>query len=155
MKRFAYTILLTPDNNHFAALLNLERADLIQKHPLSTTSYPVYVADRVLVSKSYLMELRVLFGAGYDTLDPFQKEILGVVYRFDHYSKAGVVSAKQASFSLWFQAVHPGDDIKEFDTFYRKARYAFNKLEKGGFVLKKFGTRGYLLNKDFLATHLV
>lgn len=154
-EQIRYTILLTPDNNHFSALLDLERAGLIQRHSMSTTLYPVYVVDRVLVSKSYVTELRALFGAGFDTLAPFQKEILGVVYRFDHYSKTGVVSAKQASFSLWFQAGHPGDDIKEFDTFYRKTRYAFNKLEKGGFVRQNAGTRGYLLNKDFLATHLV
>jgi ATP-dependent DNA helicase RecG len=154
-EKLGYTILLTPDNNHFSALLNLEHAGLIQKHPMSTASYPVYTADRVLVSKSYLTELRALFGAGFDVLDPFHKDILGVVYRFDHYSKASVVSAKQASFSLWFQAGHAGDSIKEFDTFYRKTRYAFNKLEKGGFVLKKTGTRGYLVNNDFRKTHLM
>jgi hypothetical protein len=34
-------------------------------------------------------------------------------------------------------------------------RYAFNKLQTGGFVAKKEGTRGYLLKTDYLATHLV
>ncbi len=154
-EQLGYTILLTPDNNHFSALLVLERLGLIQKHPLSTATYPVYVVDRVLMTKSYLPELRAMYGAGFDALDAFLKEILGVVYRFNHYSRAKVVSAKQASFSLWFEAGRASDDIKEFDAFYRKTRYAFNKLEKGGFVSKKPGTRGYLLNTDYLATHLV
>jgi len=154
-EQLGYTILLTPDNNHFKALVDLERSGLIAKHPSSTATYPVYLADRVLMAKNYLPELRALFGAGFDTLDPFLKDILGVVYRFGHYSKAKVVSAKQASFSLWFEGRRTGDDIKEFDTFYRKTRSAFNKLEKGEFVFKKSGTRGYLLKTDFLADHLV
>ncbi len=153
-EQLGYTILLTPDNNHFSALLTLERLGLIQKHPLSTATYPVYVVDRVLMTKSYLTELRALFGLGFDALDAFLKQILGVVYRFNHYSKGKVVSAKQASFFLWFEAGRASDDIKEFDAFYRKTRYAFNKLEKGGFVLKKPGTRGYLLKTDYPASHL-
>ena len=150
-----YTILLTPDNNHFSALVTLEKFGLIQKHSASTTTYPIYVADRVLMKRSYLSELRTLFGSGFDALDPFLKDILGIVYRFGHYSKAQVVSAKQASFSLWFEAEIANDNIREFDTFYRKVRRAFNKLEKGGFLVKRPGTRGYLLSADYLATHLV
>ncbi|MCX6904700.1 MAG: hypothetical protein NTW03_14710 [Verrucomicrobia bacterium] len=154
-EQLGYTILLTPDNNHFSALLALERSGLIQKHPLSTPTYPVYVADRVLMTKSYLVELRAMFGVGFDALDAFWKDILGVVYRFNHFSKAKLVSAKQASFSLWFEAGQASDDIKQFDTFYRKTRYAFNKLEKSGFLFKKPGTRGYLLKTDYLANNLV
>jgi len=33
-------------------------------------------------------------------------------------------------------------------------RYVFNKLEKGGFLKKKEGTRGYLLEADYLKTQL-
>lgn len=154
-EKLGYTILLTPDNNHFSALLALERFGLIQKHPLSTATYPVYVADRVLITKNYLAELRALFGTGFDSLDILLKDVLGVVYRFNHYSKTQVVSAKQASFSLWFETGSANEDIKEFDTFYRRVRYAFNKLEKGGFVAKKPESRGYLLRTDYLTSHLV
>ena len=154
-EKLGYTILLTPDNNHFGALLELERAGLIQKHPSSTATYPVYVADRVLVSRGYLAELRAMFGIGFDGLDPLLKQALGVVYRFNHFSKARVVSAKQASFTLWYEGKGASGGIEQFDAFYRKVRYAFNKLQAGGFVAKKEGTRGYLLSADYLATHLV
>ncbi len=154
-EQLGYTILLTPDNNHFSALLALERFGLIQKHPLSTATYPIYVADRVFMKKDYLGELRAMFGVGFDALGELPKEILGVVYRFNQYAKAKVVSAKQASFALWFEADRANDDIKEFDAFYRKVRYAFNKLEKGGFVAKKPGTRGYLLKTDYRTRYLV
>jgi predicted HTH transcriptional regulator len=154
-EKLGYTILLTPDNNHFGALLELERAGLIQKHPSSTATYPVYVADRVLVSRGYLAELRAMFGIGFDGLDPLLKQALGVVYRFNHFSKARVVSAKQASFTLWYEGEGASGGIEQFDAFYRKVRYAFNKLQTGGFVVKKEGTRGYLLSTDYLSTHLV
>jgi hypothetical protein len=154
-ERLGYTILLTPDNNHFKALLALEQSGLIQKHQLSTAIYPIYVVDRSLMMKDYLAELREIFGVGFDVLDEFLKQVLGVVYRFNHFSKARVASAKQASFTLWFESGRANDDIKEFDRLYRKVRFAFNKLQKGGFVEKKPETRGYLLKTDYRTTHLV
>lgn len=141
-----YTILLTPDNNHFNELLALEKTGLIEKHGRSTAMYPIYVADRVFLRKDYLTELRGMFGVAFDALDELLKDVLGVVYRFNHYSKARVVSAKLASFNLWHTRGGAAD-IEEFDAFYRKVRRAFNKLEKSGFVAKKPGTRGYLLSQ--------
>lgn len=154
-ERLAYTILLTPDNNHFKALLDLERAGLIEKHPKSPSTYPVYVADRVLLHREYLTELRELFDIWFDPLDRLLKDILGVVYRFNHYSKRKVVSAKQASFVLWYERDSPSGSIEQFDAFYRKVRRAFNKLETMGFVAKKDGARGYLLRTDYLSTRLM
>ncbi len=154
-EKLGYTILLTPDNNHFKALLALEQAGLISKHKLSTAVYPIYVVDRVLIRNNYLSELRKVFGAGFDGLDETLKQVLGVVYRHNNFSKAKVVSAKQASFALWFDLDTANDDIKEFDRLYRKVRFAFNKLEKAGFVVKKTEARGYHLNQDYLQTHLV
>ncbi len=142
-----YTILLTPDNNHFSELLGLEEAGLIQKHASSTAIYPIYVADRLLVRKDYLPELRQMFGVSFDALDGLLKDILSIVYRFNHYSKAQLASAKLASFNLWYNRGGAGD-IKEFDVFYRKVRRAFNKLEKIGFLKKRPGTRGYILSQE-------
>lgn len=154
-EQLGYTILLTPDNNHFIALGGLERAGLISKHELSTAAYPIYIADRVLVQRSYNRELRESFGHGFDGLDETAKGALGVVCRHNQFSKARHVSAKQAAFSLWYDRGGAEGDIKEFDTFYRKVRTIFNKLEKGGFVEKVEGTRGYVLRKDYLETHVL
>lgn len=156
-QKLGYTILLTPDNNHFDALLRLERAELIEKHPASTANYPIYVADRVFMSRDYVPELRDLFGPGFDCLDQTSKAILGIVYRFNRFSKETVVSAKKASFSLWYERDDAPEDIQQFDRFYRGVRTIFNKLEKSGFVYKTLEKRGsgYRLVTDFLKTHLV
>jgi ATP-dependent DNA helicase RecG len=153
-EQLRYTIVLTPDNNHFNELLQLERAGLIQKHPLSTAIHPIYLADRVLVTRDYTGELRHFFGPQFDSLEQFQKDVLGVVLRFHRYSKAQMVSAKQASFSLWYDSGGRAEDIEAFDAFYRKVRYTFNKLEKAAFVRRREGTRGYLLNEKFVTETL-
>ena len=57
-----YTILLTPDNNHFEQLVVLERAGLIYQHDSSTPTQPIFVADRVLMQTDYQTELEALFG---------------------------------------------------------------------------------------------
>lgn len=154
-EQLGYTILLTPDNNHFAALRGLEQAGLICKHQLSTAAYPIYVADRVLVRREYVRELRELFGAAYDGLDKTAKDSLGVIYRHNQFSKVRHISAKQAAFALWYERGGAEGDIRQFDTFYRKVRNTFNKVEKGGFVEKVEGTRGYVLRNDYKDTHIL
>ena len=154
-EQLRYTILLTPDNNHFAALAILEKAGLISRHAISTAAYPVYVAHRVLVQRAYTSELRNLFGGAFDELNETAKGALSVVYRHNHYCSVKSVSAKQAAFALWYERSSPEGDIKEFDTFYRKVRNTFNKLQKAGFVEKVEGTRGYVLREDFKATHIL
>lgn len=154
-EQLGYTILLTPDNNHFTALGILEKAGLICKHVLSTAAYPIYVADRVLVQRRYVKELRAAFGRAFDDLDETAKAALGVVYRHNHFCKTKPVSAKQAAFALWYDRSGSAGDIKEFDTFYRKVRNTFNKVQKAGFVEKVDGTRGYVLRHDFKETHML
>lgn len=154
-EQLGYTILLTPDNNHFAALGILEKAGLISKHALSTAAYPIYVADRVLVQTSYVKALRAVFGEAFDGLDETAKGALGVVYRHNHFCKNKPVSAKQAAFALWYERSGPEGDIKQFDIFYRKIRNTFNKIEKACLVSKVAGTRGYVLRDDFKATHMI
>lgn len=150
-----YTILLTPDNNHYAALRDLELAGLIARHALSTATHPIYVADRVLVQRGYLTELRAMFGGGFDALDPTSKDTLGVIYRLNPFSKTKSASAKQAAFALWYERGGAEGDIKEFDTFYRKIRNTFNKIAKAGFIEKVAETRGYVLREDFQSIHLL
>jgi len=140
-----YTIMLTPDNNHFNELLALERAGLIQKHERSTPALPIYIADRELMRKNYLPELRRMFGLGFDGLDQRSKNVLSVVYRFNYFSRDGAVSAKAASFDLWSQQ-GGGEDIRAFDAFYRQVRYTFNQLERSEFVKKAVRSRRYVLD---------
>lgn len=154
-EKLGYTILLTPDNNHFTALGGLEKAGLISRHPLSTAAYPIYIADRALVQRDYTRELRALFGGVFDELDETSKRALGVVYRHNRFCEIRQVSAKQTAFALWYERNAPEDDIREFDSFYRKMRNIFNKLQRSGFVEKVEGTHGYVLKEDFKATHIL
>lgn len=154
-RRVLYTILLTTDNNHFGAILDLERAKLIHHHPASTANYPIYVADRTLLLEEYAAELRQLFSAAFDGIDPTSKRVLGVVYRYNNFSRQKTVSAKQASFTLWHEDERSGSDIEAFDAFYRKVRRHFNRLEKDEFVLKDEKSKGYRLNLDYLKTHFI
>lgn len=154
-EQLGYTILLTPDNNHFTALRELETAGLISKHPLSTPAYPIYVADRILVQRGYLRELRAQFGDGFDALNETAKQALGVVYRHNRFCKIRPASAKQAAFALWYERGGTEGNIRQFDTFYRQVRNTFNHLEENGFVEKASGTRGYLLRSDYQARHLI
>ncbi len=154
-EQLGYTILLTPDNNHFAALVSLEKARLISKHPLGTPAYPIYIADRALMQKDYVKELRSLFGnTAFDGLDETSKGALGVIYRHNHFCKIQPVSAKQTAFSLWYDRGGAAGNIKEFDLFYRKMRNTFNKIEKAGFIKKLDGTPRYVLRNDYRETHL-
>ena len=129
-----YTILLTPDNNHFCELLVLEQAGLIHKHSLSDAIYPLYIVDEVLSARDYLGELRELYRTPFDALQPLQKDVLGVVYRAQRFSKAREVSAKQVAFDLWYSREQDATDIAAFDAFYRSVRSAFNRLEKAGYL---------------------
>ena len=92
---------------------------------------------------------------GFDVLDAKAKEVLGVLYRHNRYCRMKPVSAKQASFALWHEMGGLQGDIKEFDTFYRRIRNIFNKLEKADYVRKVEGTRGYVLRDDHDQTHVI
>jgi len=142
-----YTILLTPGNNHSGEVVALERAGLVTLHDASSANYPIYIAARELMRTDYRSELRAMFGLRFDALDPLSKQVLDVVYRFNHFSKARFVSAKLASFSLWPDHGSEGD-IKAFDAFYRRVRSSFNRLEQRRFVRRSEGRKGYLLDDD-------
>jgi len=77
------------------------------------------------------------------------------VYRYNHYSRIKRAGAKQTSFALWAVQDKKPDDIRAFDTFYRQVRYAFNRLEKAGFVQKQEGSRGYVLREDLKRQTLI
>ena len=144
-ERYRHTILLTPDNNHFEQLLTMERAGLIVRHPRSTASRPVFVVDQVLMQSDYRAELEPMFG-DLSAIDPLSRRCLNVLWRYGRFASAGAATAKKAAFSLWYEDHGETQDIREFDRFYRKVRYTFNKLERGGYIARR-GARGFVLNR--------
>ena len=150
-----HTILLTADNNHYSEIRTLEAAGLIEKHPNSPPLYPIYLAVRELMKENYAAELRAMFGETYDSLNPIAKDCLNSVYRHQYYSTSKALSAKQAARFLWALQGQRDDDIRGFDNFYRKVRYAFNRLTDNAFLIKQSKGSGYSLNENYLQTHLV
>jgi len=150
-----YTILLTPDNNHFDQLVALERAGLLLKHRLSTAVQPIYLADRVLMQKDYRQELKALFG-DVSELAPLAGRCLNVLWRHGKFSSQRAVTARQAAFALWHEEKGAPQTIREFESFYRKVKTSFNKLEKGEYIVRESErSRGFVLNEGFPADHLL
>ncbi|MEW5939338.1 MAG: RNA-binding domain-containing protein [Chloroflexota bacterium] len=132
-----YTILLTPDNNHFVVIDGLESAGLIFRFPQSPDIYPVYFIDRALAQTDFTIPLRELFGRGYDDLKNDYKEVLQTIYQHNHFSAQQSVSAKATGLFLYLKQHSAITDIREYDNFSRKIRNIFRQLEKRGFITRQ------------------
>lgn len=151
-----YTIALTPDNNHFAVIADMETWGLIQKHPNSPQLYPIYIVDRTLTKFDFIDELRLLFGGSYDNLKPEVKEILNVIYHFNHFGKSiKDPNASQVGNFLFFRKHQVVTDVEVFNEFKRKVRRTVNTLTQNGFLLKSGeGPRtSHVLNQNFKRTN--
>jgi predicted HTH transcriptional regulator len=145
-----YTILLTPDNNHFAVIDKLESKGLIFRYSKSPELYPVYLVDRTLVQTDYSHQLRELFGKGYDVLKNDYKEVLQAIYQHNNFSLQKSISAKAAGSFLYLKQNSVITDIREYDNFSRKIRNIFRQLEKREFIVRQDGTKPeYILNLSF------
>lgn len=147
---YRYTILLTPDNNHFNAIQRLDKTGLIFRHPDSPDLYPVYLLNRTLMRDEYIDELRGIFGAEFDHLSESSKQTLSLIYQINNYSKSLSISATQAGRILYYRTKLPLDNIKEFDNFKRKIYSTFKKLVEGKFLIAD--NKNYFINKSFKRT---
>lgn len=143
-----YTILLTKDNNHLAAINSLEKSGLIFKHSSSNTLYPVYIIDRELFKADFIDELRKLFGADYDALNKEERDILACIYEFNNYSTDPHPSANMIGNTLWNKA-GKANILSGFEDFKRKVRYSVNKMEKRKIIKKVLNKSLYQINSTF------
>lgn len=122
-----YTIALTPDNNHFQVIADLERVGLLQTHPDSERFHRVYLAASELVEPDVASELRGLLKSAYEQADPIYQATLQVVCLADRYSASGGLNAKQITrvlkSRLSDEYLRRGDD-----EFYRAIRYRVERL---------------------------
>ncbi len=144
-----FCILLTPDNNHVQAIKSLESAGLISRDARSPDLYPIYLADRHLLSDDFATELRERFGEDFDKLELLWRKVLAVIYRYNNFSSRQLASANQTSFALWASEGRSQTDIHAFDSFKRNIRRIFVRLESQGFIEQAPGSRakGYVLTK--------
>ncbi len=147
-EKYHYTIMLTPENNHFDALRNLEKRKLIEKHALSTSIFPIYILNRVFFKQNFNTELIDLFGDSYKALPNDYKDCLKLIFKINTFSKSKSVSASQIGNILFLQKNQKITDIKLFDNYKRKIRNIFNKLEEKNLIIKH-PDKKYLINKHF------
>jgi len=74
-----YTLSLTPSNNHFKLLGDLERQGLVVLHPSSEQTREVYVVCRELADDNCFGELKELFGKDFEHLKVLGLETLNMV----------------------------------------------------------------------------
>lgn len=149
-----YTIALTPDNNHFAVIAQLESWGLIFKHEHSPELYPIYLVDRTLTKTDFINELREIYGGAYDELSPDYKESLNVIYQFNESGQnIKDINAAQVGDFLYYRKYKKVIDVKHYNDYKRKIRKGINNLTKREFILKSGGARpGYIINTGFKRT---
>jgi hypothetical protein len=144
---YHYTILLTPDNNHLEAIKSLEKLGIIFKHEKSTTIHPIFILNRVLMKTNFNKELIDLFGNSFRNLKSEYKTSLKTIYQICTYSKDKYVkNAAQIAYILYYQN-NKILDIKTADSYKRKIRNIFNKLEQGDFIKKV--NKKYIINSNY------
>ncbi len=140
-----YTILLTPDNNHFGVIATLADNGLIFRHPDSPMPYHVYLVDRVLTQSDFSSPLRDMFGTVYDDLSSDYQDVLQAIYQHNQYSTSPTISANRTASFLYLKKNAPAIDL---DNFKRKVRYIFNRLEEQNFIVRQDGRKPeFVLNK--------
>ncbi len=146
-----YTIALTPDNNHFSVISELENWNLIYKHPHSPELYPVYLVNRILTKFDFIDELRVIYGGAYDNLGIDYKDVLNVIFHFNEYGKnIKNINAAQVGDFLFFRKHQNISDVNKYNEYKRKIRRIIDILTKKQYLLKSIITRpSYVINKNF------
>ena len=147
-KNERYTILLTKDNNHLAAINSLEDSGLIIKHPSSTELYSVYIIDRKLFKKDFIPELRTLFGADFDVLSKEGRDVLTCIFEFNNYSKDKYPSANIIGNTLWAKA-GKANVLAGYEDFKRRVRKLVNEMGKRGILNRVEDKPFYKVNINF------
>ncbi|MDX2245831.1 MAG: putative DNA binding domain-containing protein [Bacteroidia bacterium] len=149
-----YTILLTPDNNHFDVIRKLENYGLISVLEYEEQSiYPLFIVNPILKQKDFYPVLRTLFGSSFDLLKTEYKSVLQTIYLHNEYSLQSAISAKAVDIFLYTSKHKVVRNLREYDTYSRKVRTIVNKLEKKGFIERADGkSPRFVVNKNFART---
>jgi ATP-dependent DNA helicase RecG len=148
-KNDRYTILLTKDNNHLEAINSLEDSGLISKHPVSSDLNSVYIIDRNLFKKDFILELRKLFGADFDALSKDCRDVLTTIYEFNKFSKKKYPNANIIGDSLWIKAGNT-NVLSGYEGFKRSIRNLVNQMTKRKMILKVDNKSFYQINEHFI-----
>lgn len=151
-----YTILLTSDNNHENAILQLRQAGLIYRHALSPKYHDVFMVDNVFIEMQYGEKMLELFGRHYQMLSDEVQSLLQVIYQYNIFNQRKNITASKASNILWFRKNKFVTNIREYDAYKRKVRTQFNQLEKKQFIIRHGQSvhTNYTINEQFSQDNL-
>ncbi len=136
-----FTVLLTPDNNHFSVIADLQEKGLVFRLPHESV-YPILLIDRQLLKTDFSDELRAFFGPAYDDLGLDYQDALNVVWLFNKFSsKEKQVSANLIGTYLFFRKNTFMASPRVYDDFRRKFRNIVNRLESYKFLVRKNGNK--------------
>jgi predicted HTH transcriptional regulator len=149
-----FTVNLTPDNNHFEVILDLERWELVSKLPQSNLEVQFYQINSILMRNSYRDELINIFGGSYESLNNNYKEVLESIYQHNEFSSTTEISANLISNFLYYKKHSALNiDVTDLGNYKRKVRNIINSLEKNGFIKRKqAGKSDYEINLNFTRT---
>ncbi len=151
-----YTIMLTPDNNHFDVIAKLETFGLIEKLQWTDSNesiHPVFVVNRILTQENFFQPLRTLFGGDFDALGKDYKEVLDAIYMHNQYSMEKEVSAKAMDLFIYTRKNKAIRDFRDYDNYSRKVRNIMNALERKGFIRRTDGQKPrFVVNQDYVRT---
>lgn len=122
-----YTLALTPGNNHFGSINQLQTWGLIALHPKSDRFKEVYVVCRELATDDVTGELRQVFGNDFDRLKPMSQQTLNLILLAEKHSQLGGLNAKQVSRLLKYRLPEEHRQRGD-DEFYRAIRYSIERL---------------------------
>jgi hypothetical protein len=150
-----YTIALTPDNNHFAVIAELEKWGLIFKHPDSPTLYPIYLVDKTMSKFDFTDELRQIYGGAYDNIGYDHKDTLSAIYHFNKFGKnIKDINAAQVGDFLYFRKNQKIADVKNYNEYKRKIRRIINSLTARDYLIKSSESRpSYIINENYIRTN--
>ncbi len=147
-KKYRYTILLTPDNEHYSVLLDLAEKKICSKHISSNRYNPVFVLDKELFRNSYSKELLKIFGVEYSSLPENYKSVLNLLYQHTLFSSKKHLSASEIGNKLWAQMGN-ANKIEGYESFKRSIRNVVNKLENRKMINRYQDKSLYNLNRHY------
>ena len=153
-KRGLHTILVTESNNHFNAIEDLEKAQLIYKHSSSTPAHPIFILDRVLLQEQFMEEISCLFHK--QTANLFQwsqyseveQSILNILYRDTVYNKKGLKPSKITA-QIYERIYGAIIDAKKYETLARSVRAKCSSFYKDD-LLDKAKDGSYSIKINFV-----
>lgn len=132
-----YTILLSPSNNHFDVLIDLQNAGLIAEHSTASSEHiPIYILDRELTIIDFSKQIEKQTGIELKEFDDIHKKVLNIIYRYNHYNKQ-TIKPNVITPELYSQLHGKEIEPTTYESLGRKVRKICGDLLKADILTKQ------------------